>query len=63
MSALVEPSPSAPTHRRTDTPVARAHDAAKSWSSLSVVEEIAALAEDWRALEDRALVTPYQAYG
>lgn len=63
MSALVEPSPSAPTHRRTEAPVARAQDAAKSWSSLSVVEEIAALAEDWRALEDRALVTPYQAYG
>lgn len=63
MSALVEPSPSAPTHRRTDAPVARAPDAAKSWSSLSVVEEIAALAEEWRALEDRALVTPYQAYG
>lgn len=63
MSALVEPSPSAPTHRRTEAPVARAPDAAKSWSSLSVVEEIAALAEDWRALEDRALVTPYQAYG
>jgi CelD/BcsL family acetyltransferase involved in cellulose biosynthesis len=63
MSALVEPSPSAPMHRRTEAPVARAQDAAKSWSSLSVVEEIAALAEDWRALEDRALVTPYQAYG
>ncbi len=63
MSALVEPSPSAPTHRRTEAPVTRARDAAKSWSSLSVVEEIAALAEDWRALEDRALVTPYQAYG
>ncbi|MDP3318130.1 MAG: GNAT family N-acetyltransferase, partial [Bosea sp. (in: a-proteobacteria)] len=30
---------------------------------LSVVEEIAALADEWRALEDRALVTPYQAYG
>lgn len=63
MSALVEPSPSAPTHRRTEAPVTRAQDAAKSWSSLSVVEDIAALAEDWRALEDRALVTPYQAYG
>lgn len=63
MSALVEPSPSAPTHRRTEAPVARAPDAAKSWSSLSVVEEIAALADEWRALEDRALVTPYQAYG
>ncbi len=63
MSALVEPSSSAPPHRRTDAPVARAPDAAKSWSSLSVVEEIAALAQDWRALEDRALVTPYQAYG
>ncbi|MBA4335645.1 MAG: GNAT family N-acetyltransferase, partial [Methylobacterium sp.] len=50
-------------HRRTEAPVARAQDAAKSWSSLSVVEEIAALAQDWRALEDRALVTPYQAYG
>ncbi|MGQ3283688.1 GNAT family N-acetyltransferase [Bosea sp. (in: a-proteobacteria)] len=63
MSALVEPSPSAPTHRRTEAPVARAPDAAKSWSSLSVVEDIAALADEWRALEDRALVTPYQAYG
>ncbi len=63
MSALVEPSPSAPTHRRTEAPVARAPDATKSWSSLSVVEDIAALADEWRALEDRALVTPYQAYG
>ncbi|MDP3602410.1 MAG: GNAT family N-acetyltransferase [Bosea sp. (in: a-proteobacteria)] len=63
MSALVEPSPSAPTHRRTEAPVARAQDAAKSWSSLSVVEDIAALADEWRALEDRALVTPYQAFG
>ncbi len=63
MSALVEPSPSAPTHRRTEAPVTRAPDAAKSWSSLSVGEEIAALADEWRALEDRALVTPYQAYG
>ncbi len=63
MSALVEPSPSAPTHRRTEAPVTRAQDAAKSWSSLSVVEDIAALADEWRALEDRALVTPYQAYG
>ncbi len=63
MSALVEPSPSAPTRRRTDAPVARAPGTAKSWYSLSVVEDIAALAEDWRALEDRALMTPYQAYG
>lgn len=63
MSALVEPSPSAPTHRRTEAPVTRAQDAAKSWSSLSVVEDIAALADEWRALEDRALVTPYQAFG
>ncbi|MDP3256614.1 hypothetical protein [Bosea sp. (in: a-proteobacteria)] len=63
MSALVEPSPSAPTQRRTDAPVARAPGTAKIWASLSVVEEIAALADEWRALEDRALVTPYQAYG
>lgn len=63
MSALVEPSPSAPTHRRTEAQVARAQDAAKSWSSLSVVEDIAALADEWRALEDHALVTPYQAFG
>lgn len=63
MSALVEPSSSAPPHRRADAPVTRAPDAAKSWSSLSVVEDVAALADEWRALEDRALVTPYQAYG
>jgi CelD/BcsL family acetyltransferase involved in cellulose biosynthesis len=63
MSALVEPSPSAPTQRRTEAPVARASGTAKSWTSLSVVEDIAALAEDWRALEDRAVMTPYQAYG
>ncbi|HEV2556024.1 MAG TPA: GNAT family N-acetyltransferase [Bosea sp. (in: a-proteobacteria)] len=63
MSALVEPSPTAPTQRRTDAPVARASGTAKIWASLSVVEDIAALAEDWRALEDRAVMTPYQAYG
>ncbi|WP_376988001.1 GNAT family N-acetyltransferase [Bosea sp. R86505] len=63
MSALVEPSPTAPTQRRTDAPVARAPGTAKIWASLSVVEDIAALAEDWRALEDRAVMTPYQAYG
>jgi CelD/BcsL family acetyltransferase involved in cellulose biosynthesis len=63
MSALVEPSPSAPTHYRSDAPTARAPNAATSWSSLSVVEDIATLEEDWRALENHALVTPYQAFG
>lgn len=63
MSALVDSTPSAPTHRRSDAPIAHAPDAAKRWSSLSVVEDIAALEEDWRALESHALVTPYQAYG
>ena len=63
MSALVEPNPSAPTHRYAQAPVARTAEAAKSWASLSVVEDIAALEAEWRALESHALVTPYQAYG
>ncbi len=62
MSALVEQSPSAPP-RLADQPVAREAGVARGWASLSVVEDIAALAEDWRALEQRALVTPYQAHG
>ncbi len=62
MSALVEQSPSAPP-RLGDQPVAREAGVTRGWASLSVVEDIAALAEDWRALEQRALVTPYQAHG
>jgi CelD/BcsL family acetyltransferase involved in cellulose biosynthesis len=62
MSALVEKSPPAP-HRAADAAIAREAGIARSWTSLSVVEDIAALAGDWRALEARALVTPYQAHG
>ena len=62
MSALVEQSPSAPP-RLADQPVAREAGVPRGWASLSVVADIAALAEDWRALEQRALVTPYQAHG
>lgn len=62
MSALVEQSSSAPP-RLADQPVAREAGVARGWASLSVVEDIAALAEDWQWLEQRALVTPYQAHG
>jgi CelD/BcsL family acetyltransferase involved in cellulose biosynthesis len=63
MSALVEQSRSAATHRLADAPPVRDEAVARSWASLSVVEDIAALAVEWRALEDSALVTPYQAHG
>jgi len=36
---------------------------ARPWRSITVASEIAAVEADWRALETRALVTPYQAYG
>ena len=45
MSALVEQSSSAPP-RLADQPVAREAGVARGWASLSVVEDIAALAED-----------------
>lgn len=57
MSALAErPSALALTESRNTA-------AARPWRSISVATEIASIEADWRALEAKALVTPYQAYG
>ncbi len=57
MSALAErPSAMSLTENRS------AHSA-RSWRSLAISADIAAIEADWRALEAHALVTPYQAYG
>lgn len=57
MSALAE-HPSAPS--RTES---RSAGTTLPWRAITVVSDIAAIEADWRALEERALVTPYQAYG
>jgi CelD/BcsL family acetyltransferase involved in cellulose biosynthesis len=36
---------------------------ARPWHGITIAREIATVEADWRALETRALVTPYQAYG
>jgi CelD/BcsL family acetyltransferase involved in cellulose biosynthesis len=33
------------------------------WRSLAIASDISAIEGEWRALEEQALVTPYQAYG
>ncbi len=38
-------------------------DAAPLWSSLAIASDLAALEAEWRALEERAIVTPYQSQG
>ena len=35
----------------------------RAWSSITIATDIVALEGIWRALEARALITPYQAYG
>ena len=37
--------------------------AARPWHSIAITDDIPAIAADWRELEARALVTPYQAHG
>lgn len=37
--------------------------AARGYASIAVESDIAAIAKDWRALEETALLTPYQAQG
>jgi CelD/BcsL family acetyltransferase involved in cellulose biosynthesis len=39
------------------------NDAARPWRSVAIVPDMAAIETEWRALEARALVTPYQSYG
>ena len=62
MSAVAEPSmaqrPLAPLPSKS-----HGGSAAHPWHSISISEDIAAVAAEWRALEASALVTPYQAYG
>ncbi|PTM43557.1 GNAT family N-acetyltransferase [Bosea sp. 124] len=41
----------------------RGASGAQAWHSVTVSREIAAVEADWHAIEARALVTPYQAYG
>lgn len=40
-----------------------AGDAARPWRSVAVSSDLAAIEAEWRALEARALVTPYQTFG
>lgn len=56
MSAAVAPAPSPPIS------TAASGAGERSWHRISVTTDIAALEEDWRSLEARALLTPYQAY-
>ncbi|HEY5794847.1 MAG TPA: GNAT family N-acetyltransferase [Bosea sp. (in: a-proteobacteria)] len=37
--------------------------AARPWHAITVTDDIAAIEAEWRDLETRALLTPYQAYG
>jgi len=57
MSALAE-RPSAPISEQNHTA-----KPASPWQAITIVDDIAAVAAEWRALEAHALVTPYQAYG
>lgn len=59
MSALAE------RHSAHALPEADGRNAstARPWRSITVVREIGGLETEWRELERRALVTPYQAYG
>ena len=41
----------------------RQSGARRPWKAIAVSTEIASLEESWRALEQSALLTPYQAYG
>jgi CelD/BcsL family acetyltransferase involved in cellulose biosynthesis len=36
---------------------------ARPWHAITITSDVAAIEADWRRLETRALVTPYQAYG
>lgn len=57
MSALAE--------RPSALPQTEPRSAAETrpWNSVTIADDIAAIEDDWRALEAHALVTPYQAYG
>lgn len=56
-SAFAEsPSAPSPTGHRDAA-------AARPWHSITVTSDVAAVEADWRLLETRALLTPYQAYG
>jgi CelD/BcsL family acetyltransferase involved in cellulose biosynthesis len=58
MSALAE--------RPAGRPLAESRSvngAARPWHSIAIVRDTAAIELEWRALEARALVTPYQSYG
>lgn len=61
MSAVAEHVPTEP--RSASLPSESRSSAARPWHSIAVSDDIAAIAADWRALEARALVTPYQAHG
>ncbi|WP_054207758.1 GNAT family N-acetyltransferase [Bosea vaviloviae] len=61
MSAVAE---HAPTERLSGSLQSESRsDAARPWHSITVRDDIAAIAADWHALEASALATPYQAYG
>lgn len=58
MSALAE--------RPAALPLAESRSAdgvARPWRSITVAADLAAIEAEWRALEARALVTPYQSFG
>lgn len=58
-SALSEPALAEPA--LAERPLAAT--GARPWHGITVTGDIAAVEADWRLLETRALVTPYQAYG
>jgi CelD/BcsL family acetyltransferase involved in cellulose biosynthesis len=58
-SALSQSAPVEPTF--AERPLAAT--GARPWHSITTPSDIAAVEADWRELEARALVTPYQTYG
>ncbi|KRE07507.1 hypothetical protein ASE63_22685 [Bosea sp. Root381] len=59
MSARAESPPPAPISQESRSPAM----AVRPWQATTIHDDIAAVEREWRALEARALVTPYQAYG
>src|SRR5689334_16944374 len=66
MEVPKDPSPmSALAERPAGLPLAesRSLSGARPWRSIAIASDMAAIEAEWRALEARALVTPYQSYG
>jgi CelD/BcsL family acetyltransferase involved in cellulose biosynthesis len=63
MSALAERAAKPASALSLALAPGRDSERARPWHSVTITHDLAAIAADWRELEARALVTPYQALG